>query len=62
MVARFVDLPFYKAHFEDPEKIWYQSVVGAAEKGDLKTDSELADAFGSVLDMYSVRSGKEVMT
>lgn len=35
MVEKFVELPFYKEHFEDPNRVWYQTVVEATKAGDL---------------------------
>lgn len=34
MIAKFMDLPFYKAHFDDPNQEWYNTVVVTARAGD----------------------------
>jgi len=33
-IDSFVDMPFYKNHFDDPEMVWYNAVIGAAKAGD----------------------------
>ena len=33
-IDRFIELPFYKDHFDDPEMLWYSAVIGAAKSGD----------------------------
>lgn len=48
MVARFLELPFYAEHYDDPDRLWYNNVVVRARNGDdagVRSDVAQCDYF-----------------